>query len=70
MIQQCLTEGDETAYREDVRDLAVWCQHNLSLKVSKSKKLIVDYRGKRGEHIPIHIDRAGQELQVPWCPHH
>jgi hypothetical protein len=32
--------------------------HKLSLKVSKTKKLIVDYRKRRAEHAPIHIDRA------------
>ena len=30
-----ITNNDETAYREEVRDLAVWCQdNNLSLKTS------------------------------------
>ena len=33
-----ITHNNETAYREDVRDLAVWCQdNNLSLNVSKTK---------------------------------
>jgi hypothetical protein len=37
----------------------VWCQdNNVSLEVSKTKDLIVDCRRKRGEHAPIHIDRA------------
>ena len=32
-----ITDNDETAYREEVRDLAVWCQeYNLSLNVSKT----------------------------------
>ena len=48
-----------TAYREEVRDLAVWCQvNNLSLNVIKTKELIMDYRKRRSEHTPIHIDRA------------
>ena len=43
-----ITDNNETAYRE-VRDLAVWCQdNNLSLKVIKTKEMIVDYRKKRG----------------------
>ena len=42
-----------------VRDLAVWCQdNNLSLNVSKTKEIIVDYRKRRAEHAPIHIDEA------------
>ena len=33
-----ITDNDETAYREEVRDLAVWCQdNNLSLNVSQTK---------------------------------
>ena len=40
-----ITDNDETAYREEVRDLAVWCQNNnLSLNVTKTKEIIVDYR--------------------------
>ena len=42
-----------TAYNEEVRDLAVCFQNNnLSLNVSMTKGLIMDYRGKRGE--PTH----------------
>jgi hypothetical protein len=53
-----ITAGNGSAYRE-VRDLALWCQdNNFSLNVSKTKDLTVDYRGKRGEHVPIHIHRA------------
>jgi hypothetical protein len=38
-----ITDNNETAYREEVRDLAVWCQdNNLSLNVSKTKEMIVD----------------------------
>jgi hypothetical protein len=28
-----ITNNDETAYREEVRDLVVWCQDNISLNV-------------------------------------
>ena len=51
--------ADETAYREEVRDLAGWCQNNnLSLNVIKTKEMIVDYRKRRTEHTPILIDGA------------
>jgi hypothetical protein len=37
-----------TAYREEVRDLAVWCHdNNFSPNICKTKELIVDYRRKR-----------------------
>jgi len=40
-----ITNNDVTAYREEVRDLATWCQgKNLSLNVCKTKEIIVDYR--------------------------
>jgi hypothetical protein len=40
-----ITDNDETAYRDEVRDLAVWCQDdNLSLNVIKTKELIVHHR--------------------------
>ena len=45
-----IPDNDETAYREEVRDLAVWCQdNNLSLNVIKTKEMIVDYGKKRTE---------------------
>ena len=36
-----ITDNDKTAYREEVRDLAMWCQDNLSLNVIKTKVLKV-----------------------------
>ena len=57
-----ITDNDETAYREEVKDLVVWCQDkNLSFNVSKTKELIVDYWKKRAEQASIHIDGAGRE---------
>ena len=54
-----ITDNDETAYREEVRDPAVWSQdNNLSLNVIKTMEMIVDYRKRRTEHIPILIDGA------------
>jgi hypothetical protein len=48
-----ITDDNETAYREEVRDLAMRCQdNNLSLNVSKTQELIVDERKRRGEHNP------------------
>ena len=61
-VVDLITDNDETAYREEVRDLAVWCQdNNLSLNVIKTKEMIVDYRKKRPEHAPILIDGATVE---------
>jgi gmma-aminobutyric acid receptor subunit gamma/cGMP-dependent protein kinase 2 len=53
-----ITDNDETAYREEVRDLAVWCQdNNLHLNVIKTKEMIVDYRKRRTEHTPVLINQ-------------
>ena len=52
-------DNNETAYREEARELSVPCQdNNLSLNASKTKELIVDYRKRRAEHAPIKIDGA------------
>ena len=54
-----ITNNDETAYREEVRDLAGWCQNNnLSLNVTKTKEMIVDYRKQSTEYPPILIYQA------------
>ena len=49
-----ITDNDETAYREEVRDLQ---DNNLPLNVSKTK-VIVDYKKRKAEQAPIYIDRA------------
>ena len=41
MVVGLITDNNETAYREEFRDLAVWCQYN-NLNVIKTKELIVD----------------------------
>ena len=61
----------------------MWCQDNkLSLNVSKTEELIVDYRKMRPEHDPIDIDGAIVEQvesfkflgvhitsKLPWSKH-
>jgi hypothetical protein len=54
-----ITKNDETAYREEVSALGVWCQeNNLTLNVNKTKEMIVDFRKQQREQSPIHIDRT------------
>ena len=44
-VVELITNNDETAYREEVRALGVWCQeNNLSVNVNKTKELIRDFR--------------------------
>jgi hypothetical protein len=57
-----ITNNDETAYREEVRALGMWCQeNNLSTNINKTKELILDFRKQQREHPPIHIDRTAVE---------
>ena len=49
-----ITKNDETAYREEVRALGVWCQgNNLSLNINKTKEMIVDFRKQQREQTLI-----------------
>ena len=58
-----ITNNDETPYREEVRDLAEWCQeNNLSLHINKTKELIVDFRRQQREHVPIHINGTAVDM--------
>ena len=53
------TNNNETAYREGLRALRVWCrENNRSLNVNKIKEMIVDFRKQQREHPLIHIDRT------------
>jgi hypothetical protein len=57
-----ITNNDETASREEVRALGVWCQeNNLSLNVNKIKEMIMDFRKQQREHPPIHIKGTAVE---------
>ncbi|KAL0173244.1 hypothetical protein M9458_033555, partial [Cirrhinus mrigala] len=40
-----IRDGDESAYRQEVKELAVWCSHNnLELNKLKTVEMIVDFR--------------------------
>ena len=68
-----ITNNDETAYREEVRALGVWClENNLSLNDNKTMEIIVDSRKQQRVHYLHRQDRSGEggKLQVPWYAHH
>ncbi len=58
-----ITDDNESAYREEVHSLKNWCHNsNLSLNISKTKELVVDFRRRTSEHSPpITIDRTPVE---------
>ncbi len=42
-----ISYNDETAYLDEVERLTSWCQFSLSLNVSKTKELILDFRKRQ-----------------------
>ncbi|KAI4873791.1 hypothetical protein NFI96_002788 [Prochilodus magdalenae] len=49
-----ITNDDEGPYREEVKLLTEWCAaNNLSLNVSKTKELIIDFRKGGRTHTPL-----------------
>src|SRR4029434_7521763 len=62
-----ITERDESAYRGEVDTLTTWCQdNNLTLNISKTKEMIVDFRRRQEvEHAPLHIN--GSEVEKFSC---
>ena len=76
-VMGLIINNDETAYREEVRALGVWCQeNNLSLNVNKTKEMIVDFRKQQREH-PLQYtmsqegqkDHQGQQQPKPLPVH-
>ena len=54
--------GDESAYREEVASLELWCAENhLSLNVKKTKEIVVDFRKKKTKPQHIHINGTAVE---------
>ncbi len=58
-----ISNNDETHYREEVAQLAVWCgANNLSLNVEKTKEVVVDFRRRNSiDHPPLTIDSSTVE---------
>ncbi len=54
-----ISNNDKTAYLDEIERLASWCQDNcLSLNVSKTKELIVDFRKRQQRpYTPLLISR-------------
>eukprot|EP00061_Rhincodon_typus_P013202 g39427.t1 len=52
-----ISNNDESKYRREIEGLVTWCNENiLSLNVSKTKELIIDFRKKGGEHATVYIN--------------
>ena len=55
----CVNNANESVYREEVQRLVGWCKNNnLVLNISKTKKMIIDFRKKKTPIHPLFIDGA------------
>ncbi|KAI4886122.1 hypothetical protein NFI96_002538 [Prochilodus magdalenae] len=63
-----ITNDDEGPYREEVKLLTEWCAaNNLSLNVSKTKELIIDFRKGGRTHTPLNT--GGTLVERMWHAH-
>ena len=62
MVEGCIENVDETAYRDEVQRMVGWCaDNNLQLNVSKTKEIIVNFHRKK---TPIHpLSLNGVEVE-------
>ncbi len=52
-----ISGGDESAYRDEVEQLSMWCiENNLALNITKTKELIIDCRRKKTDIQPLFIN--------------
>ncbi|KAL0161079.1 hypothetical protein M9458_044804, partial [Cirrhinus mrigala] len=57
-----ISNNGETPYREEVAQLVEWCGgNNLSLSVSKTKEVVMDFRRNSVDHPPLSIDSSAVE---------
>ncbi len=62
-----ISNNDETHYREEVAQLVEWCGANkLSLNVSKTKEVVLDFRQNSGDHLPLTIDSGESTEPNSW----
>ena len=58
-----ITDGNETAYRNEISELVNWCSNNnLLLNASKTKEIIVDFRKNKSNLSPILISNEPIEI--------
>lgn len=53
----CIRDGREEEYRQLIQDFVVWCRaNNLQLNTSKTKEMVVDFRRRKPQLLPITIE--------------
>ncbi|KAI4890819.1 hypothetical protein NFI96_006997 [Prochilodus magdalenae] len=59
----CITNSDESGYRQEVEHLEGWCRkNNPCINVKKTKEMIVDFRRGRHAHLPLHVGGSAVEV--------
>jgi hypothetical protein len=62
----CISHNDESTYRLEVARLVQWCTiNNLSLNITKTKEVVIDYRRNKSEILPLEI--RGEKVEVVPC---
>ncbi|KAI4891278.1 hypothetical protein NFI96_006373, partial [Prochilodus magdalenae] len=62
-VAGCITNSDESGYRQEVEHLEGWCRkNNLCINIKKTKEMIVDFRRGRHAHLPLHVGGSAVEV--------
>ncbi|KAI4898399.1 hypothetical protein NFI96_002300 [Prochilodus magdalenae] len=62
-VVRCITNSDESGYRQEVEHLEGWCRkNNLCINIKKTKEMIVDFRRGRHAHPPLHVGGSAVEV--------
>ncbi len=69
-----IQDSDGSAYRHEVKELAVWCNlNNLELNTLKTVEMIVDFRRNPPRTLPTHHHRqhcdCSGDIQIPGIHH-
>ncbi|KAK3535226.1 hypothetical protein QTP70_004775 [Hemibagrus guttatus] len=62
-VLSLISKNNESAYREEVQRLTVWCKaNNLSLNVEKMKEMVVEFWRAQSDHSPLDINGSNVEI--------
>lgn len=62
MVVGLISGDNEARYREEVELLLGWCHNNnLCLNVDKTQEMVVDFRRRQADHLPLFI--SGSEVE-------
>jgi len=66
-VEGQISNNDETQSRKEIENLVNWCvDNNLSLKVNKTKEIVIDFTKNSGRHAPVYINSVEVEMVVSF----